>query len=121
MVTKGLFARSFRRRTPDDCAFDIGRLDPLIVAQQWESLIQHGAHVRFAIGEEVFFCIAFVASNDPLITHWLLRFYTSVFFIVTVRSTSSLPFRPLNAPVGTAPVGYTDGAGRSATRLDGTD
>ena len=31
MVTKGLFAKAFGRRAADDCTFDIGRLDPLLV------------------------------------------------------------------------------------------
>lgn len=34
LVTKGLFAHSFRQRLPEDCKFDIGRVDPLLVAKQ---------------------------------------------------------------------------------------
>ncbi len=87
MVTKGLFADGFRRRLPDDCQFDIGRLDPLLVAKQWQNLIQPGTHGPFAIGKDVFTFAFFVESNEPLTTHWLLCFYSSVFFIVTTNST----------------------------------
>ncbi|MGO9601447.1 MAG: HNH endonuclease [Isosphaeraceae bacterium] len=111
MVTKGLFAHAFRHRLPDECKFDIGRVDPLLVAQQWDRLIQPGAHGPFAIGKDVFFFVAFVASTDPLITHWLLGFYTSVFFIVTTRSTTARPLLPIDAPADNASVRLSDDPG----------
>jgi hypothetical protein len=89
MVTKGLFAECFHQRLPADCDFDIGRVDLPLVAQQWDRLMQPGALGPFAIGKEVFVFAAFVSSNEPLIAHWLLGFYTSVFFIVTTKSTNT--------------------------------
>jgi hypothetical protein len=95
MLTKGLFAQCFRQRLPGDAAFDIGRLDPLLVAQLWERLFQPGTYGPFGIGKDVFDFAFFVASNGPLITHWLLRFYTSIFFIVTTKSTVVVPSPPV--------------------------
>ncbi len=118
MVTRGLFAQTFGCGTPADCTFDIGRLDPLLVAQQWTRLIQPGAHGPFAIGKEVFIFVAFVASSDPMLTHWLLGFYTSVFFIVTIRSATALPLPPPNAPAGNGSAGHADDAGRREPRPD---
>ena len=48
----------------------------------------------------MFVFVAFVASNDPMLIHWLLGFYTSIFFIVTTSSATALPVPPPDAPAG---------------------
>jgi hypothetical protein len=89
IVVKGLYAHWFQKRLHDDCEFDIGRVDPLLVEQRWESLTQPGSLGPFLIGKDVFLCVLFVASNDPLVIHWLLGFYVSVFFVITTTLTNA--------------------------------
>jgi hypothetical protein len=118
MIVQGLFSVCFGKRLPDNCVCESVRVDGLQVAQHWDKLTQPGNQWRFAINKHVFFSIFFVESSEPLFVRWLLGFYASVFFVVTIRPavTEALPSPPPQPtmPARPAPAGLGSDRDRPA-------
>jgi hypothetical protein len=86
MIIQGLYANSFGKRLPAGCSFDIGRINPALIAENWHGLTQLGCNGPYMIGEDVFFHMYFTVQPDAITIFWLLGFYMSVFYIVTVKA-----------------------------------
>jgi len=89
MMAKGLYARHFGRRLSDGVDIDVGRIGADLVVQQWPMLTLPGSNGPFVIGMNVCYYLFFVASDEPLVVHWLLASYHSVFFIVTLKQANA--------------------------------
>jgi hypothetical protein len=97
MITRGLYFKVFWARLPDDSRLDIGRVDPLLVMELWDRLVQPGCNGPFAIDSNVFWFMFLVHSTEPLLMHWLFGFYCSIFFVVTAQAHETVATPP--APV----------------------
>lgn len=82
-ITRGLYFQLYRQRLPDDCTFDIRRVDRLYRAQAIRNMLQLGVKQQRSLGQ-VFVCMTARAAEDPTATCWLQRYF-NVFITVSTN------------------------------------
>ncbi len=83
-ITRGLYYKvSGCRRLPQNCEFEVRRVDRFRLRQAVDLLVRLGCRARRDLGN-VFGCMQVIAAEDPSVTHWL-QWYYNVFITVSTN------------------------------------
>jgi hypothetical protein len=91
LIVRGLYFQLVKRVFPDGYTFDIRRVHQLSIPLAWASMQKARANGPYRLGEDVFVCMFFYATEDPGITFWLLSFYSGYMLKVVTEPIASNP------------------------------
>jgi hypothetical protein len=89
-MAKGLYFWVKNERIPDSYEYQVDRLRREGIQVMWDALEGRSEGVG-RIGRDVFACRYLFASEDPFISYWLLVFYNSIAYTVTVVPQGGIP------------------------------
>jgi len=80
-IVKGLHYKVLKQRLPDNCTFEIGRLDLLHIDELWAHWQRTTYNGPYQLGD-VFWCAFMYVAEVPGATTWLLFFYSGICYSV---------------------------------------
>ena len=80
-IIRGLYYKTVRERLPNDCSIGVRRVNAKDANDVFHIIKGLGGNGPYDLGKGIFTCAFMYATEEPVISFWLLWFYQKVFFI----------------------------------------
>jgi hypothetical protein len=98
-IVRGLYFRIRKKRLPDDYKFEVSRVNGLHASAVFREAYQLQPKNYRRLGEGIFDCMFFYASEDEFVTRWELVFYNAVLIRVETEPPNGVDHLLATSPV----------------------